>query len=124
MLLDWPLGTIVAIVVGGVMLLVFLLITEWIINGIDCLTGTSESGECTVIEKTFTEEHTHILMAGKVMIPQHIDDFWELTLECEGAQGTVYVTQDYYNHVCKGSRVRADFVRGGLVGALHIEKLY
>lgn len=121
MLKDWPMGTVIGILMIVLILLVMVLVGGLIFTGLDFAWRESQTGMGRVVNKGFIPAHTttSMMMVGKVSIPtthRHPDE-WVIGVEIDGC-GTdqVSVSQDFYDSTNKGDRLNIEYSTGRFTG--------
>ncbi len=124
-LVDWPLGTIVGVLVIVVVLLIVGLILWGVFIAVDSWFRPRSRKVGRVIDKTFTPAHTEMVYnaALKMMTPQFVDDDWTVSVEVDGQQDSMSVPEEFYDSLAVGKSVWVDYETGRLSGDLYIKEL-
>ena len=129
-LYDWPLGTIVSIVMLCALGLLSYLIVLGTYVAIDSWFLTREKGYGRVVAKYFTPAHTNIILiynaALKMSLPHPVyhPDNWSVAVDVEGRQSSTSVNQEYYHSARDNDQVIVEYVSGRLSGDMYIKALY
>lgn len=130
MLYDWPVGTIIGIFVVGACVALIGMVALGLFVAVDSLFLPRQRKMGRVIGKTFTPEHTQVILIynhiTKTALPHpvfHPND-WSVTMEIDGRQDDVSVTKDFFDSLSKNDFVLAEYVSGRFSGGLYIKALF
>lgn len=129
MLTDWPLGTIMAILliivavfaVGVIVYLTYYAYDSWFLDRLE--------GQGKVVGKEFTSAHTTYSMLynanskTQTMIPIYHSDEWVVFVEINGRDASLSVGEKFFDEVSEGTQVKVGYVKGRLSGNPYIRDL-
>lgn len=128
-LTDWPLGTIVGIILLVCVLVLIGLVMWGLFMAIDSWFLPRRHGTGRIVGKTFTPAHTGMIViynaATKTSMPHpifHPDD-WSVSVEVDGRQDSVSVSREFFNSLSENSSVMAEYVWGRFSRNLYIKGL-
>lgn len=127
---DWPLGTIVGILILGTVLALAVLAVRGLYFAIDSWFLPKKRGTGRIVGKTFTPAHTQVIMmynvATKTNMPQiiHRPDDWSVSVEVGGKQDDISIGQELYDLLSEGSMVMAGYVTGRFSGNLYLKEIF
>ncbi|TSC81938.1 MAG: hypothetical protein G01um101420_721 [Parcubacteria group bacterium Gr01-1014_20] len=121
MLKDWPMGTIIGILLIGVSLFVLALVGWVIFTGLDFIGRENQTGIGRVISKEFIPAHTttSTMMIGRVSVPttHHHPDAWVIQVEIDGSgTDSVSVDEKFYDAVTEGTQLSVEYSTGRFTG--------
>ena len=101
MLKDWPVGTILAVMLGITCIVCLAVLAYGFFLLLDSICLAQIRGFGTIVDKVFTPKHDEIyyMLAGKVLVPMktRVDDSFELAIKTQDGVGSVSVTRSYFN---------------------------
>lgn len=128
MLQDWPLGTIVGMILIAVAIAVVLLALWGVFTAVDSwfLPRRRTTGVITGKHYTAPYTTTHFHTVGKVMVPQttHHPEQHDVTIAAGSRSDTISVTKEYWVSAREGDEVTIEYVDGRLSGRLYIKELF
>ncbi len=126
---DWPLGTIIGVILIACVLALIGLALWGLCVAADSWFLPKERGMGRVVGKTFTPAHTEMVLiynaATKTSMPPsvHHPDDWSVNVEVQGKQDDISIAHKFYDSLSKGSSVSAEFVHGRFSGNLYLKKI-
>ncbi len=128
MMMDWPFGTILSILICLVSLIIIFLIMWGLFTIIDSWFLPRQDGIGIIMDKNFTPAHntTHLMNVGNnVIIPTttHYPDDYSLVIEIDGKNDSISVNKKFFKSVSKDSQVRIEFVLGRISNGLYIKEI-
>jgi len=129
MLVDWPLGTIMGILILLMVLMLVGLFIWGLFTAADSWFLPRERGPGRIAGKSFTPAHYQPVLihnaATNTSMPYpvyHPDD-WSLRVEVEGRQDSISVGKKEFKSIAEGDNVIAEYVRGRLSGGLYLKSI-
>lgn len=126
MLRDWPLGTLLGVILlfGG--LLIVGLILWGMFVAMDSWFRPHNKKMGRVVDKTFTPAHTQMVYnpALKMSTPRFVDDEWRVSVEVDEKQDSIAVSESFYSSLRQGSPVLAEYVIGRLSRDIYLKDLF
>ena len=125
--MDWPLGTIMAILLALLLIMLIGIICIGLYIAVDSWFLPRQQSKGRVICKKFTPAHTQTIMiynaALKMSLPSQVfhPDDWSLCIEVDGKQDTISVQHKFYLATKEGSVVDTEYVIGRMSGDLYIK---
>lgn len=130
MLNDWPIGTLLGVLIIVITLLLLALLANGCFIAFDSWFLTRERSAGRVIDKTFTPAHTEYILiynaATKTSMPQpifHPDD-WSVNVEVNGNQDSISIEEKDFKILNKGDEVMAEYVMGRISGNLYLKEIF
>ena len=127
---DWPIGTLIGIVIFVSYAAVFVLMSLWVYKAIDSWWQPLKVGVGVVRGKNFISAHTQIILIydanTKTSLPHIINcpDRWTVIVEVSGHKGSIDIPENYYNNIIENKQVSVEYVIGRLSGELYIKSIY
>jgi len=97
-LLDWPGGTIIGVVIIILILMIALGLGYGLFWLCDHMGAPEYESKGTVINRTYEPPRTQYIQSGKVMIPHQIPESWNMTVRVPQGTGNMEVTEEF----CQG----------------------
>ena len=123
---DW-IGKVLFFLMAGMMILVLLLVLWFLHWAVDSWFQDEQEGTGTVICKYFTPAHTTMtwISTGNSGFPIYnsIPDTWDVVFFVDGKQGSISVTQDFYNQTAENDRYRIKFREGRISDKLYVDDI-
>lgn len=129
MLKDWPLGTILAILLLAMAILIIGLVALGIYWAADSWWRPLETGMGQVKGKEYTPAHTTVSTSYNVALKMpmttttHHPADWSLTVEVNDQEGSISVEESFYDRINEGRKVHVEFVLGRLSGDLYLRSI-
>jgi hypothetical protein len=129
MLYDWPLGTVVGVLILLVVLLLLGLLAWGCFIALDSWFLPRKRNMGKIVEKTFTPAHTKIVLmynaATKTSMPHPIfyPDDWSVTVEVAECQDSLSVDEDEFDILREGDNVLAEYVTGRISSGLYLKSI-
>lgn len=125
MLTDWPVGTILAIIVILATLAVVLVILCGIFTIIDSWFLPTQSGTGRITKKNFIPAHTTttLISTGKTLMPMtsFYPNSWELELIVSGKPASMSIKKERYDSLNIGDTVLVDYAIGRFSKDIYIK---
>jgi hypothetical protein len=129
MLHDWPIGTVVGVLMLLVVLLLLGLLTWGCFIALDSWFLPRKSDTGKIVRKTFTPAYTEIILmynaATKTSMPCpifHPDD-WSVTVEVAECQDSLSVDEDEFDILREEDNVLAEYVTGRISSGLYLKSI-
>jgi hypothetical protein len=125
MLSDWPIGTIIAIILAIILLAFFLFIIYLIFIIIDSAFVPKKEGFGKIIEKNFTPESTTTSYNVALKMPTTTTDppRWTITVEIEDKTEETSISEKKYKSLKKGDNVMVNYGIGRFSGNVYINDI-
>lgn len=125
---DWPIGTLIGILMIGLVLLLIAIVGAMVFTGLDFAWRERQMGIGRVTGREFIPAHTttSTMMVGKVSIPttHHHPDEWIIGVEIDGGgKDCVSVGQDFYNSAKEGDQLNVEYSTGRFTGRPNISSV-
>lgn len=126
---DWPMGTIIAVIMFACVSAFFALIAWIIFKVIDSCFLARKHGVGRVVSKIFTPAHTQTILiynaATKTSLPHPIfcPDNWSVSVEINGKQDNMSVSKEFFSLLSENDSVMTEYVSGRLSRSLYIKGL-
>ncbi len=123
---DWPLGTIVMIILLVSVLISIWLILEGLFLVLDSWFLKPSRKVGRVVKKRFTPSHTKMILipnaATKTSMPHFVTEpaNWSVWVRLDGKQDSVSVSKKFFNTLSENSLVMTKYVIGRFSGNLYI----
>lgn len=128
MLMDWPLGTIVAILLIIVGLFLIGLAGYGIFRAIDSWGLPKKKGNGKIISKTYSPESSTMVPVtiGKVTTLQRhrIPESWSVTIAVNEKTSSCSVKESFFERASRGMQVLVEFVEGRFSKDIYIKEIY
>lgn len=129
MLYDWPIGTVMGVLMLLVVLLLLGLLAWGCLIALDSWFLPRKKSMGKIVGKTFTPAHTEIILmynaATKTSMPHpvfHPDD-WSVTVEVAECQDSLSVDEDEFDALREGDSVLAEYVTGRISSGLYLKSI-
>lgn len=119
----------VVLVVLGVAVagLIILLVAGVLYQAADSWSQPLEQGYGLIVGKDFVPAHTttSLILVGKIFVPvtNYHPDNWEVSVGVDDQQDSISVTEEFYESVSNGDRVKVEFVHGRYSGDLYLKDI-
>jgi hypothetical protein len=127
---DWPVGTIIGVVVVATMVCMLALIVYVVGSFLDSCFLKTKRAVGKIVGKDFVPAHSTMIMIFnpilKMSVPQliHHSDDWRLCIEVDGKQTWTSVLSNYYEKVTSGDETTVDYATGRFSGRLYVKAVY
>jgi hypothetical protein len=128
-LLDWPLGTVLAILLAAVVLMLAFMLYLGVYHAADSWFLPHQQAPGHVVGKTFTPAHTTTTLiynaATKSSMPHvtHHPDSWSVTVQVDDKVDEMDVSKEFYDAVRKNTGVATEYVIGRFSRGLYLREL-
>lgn len=121
---DWPLGTVVILLLGLVALGVTLGISYVIFRTLDSWFLVSKRAKGEIVAQHYTPfSMQSILIDGTIsLVP--IPESWSVTVQVADGNGNVSVTKQTHNNLPRGRQVEVEYVVGRISGSVYVREIY
>lgn len=129
MLCDWPIGTILGIIIIATSLLMILFVAVMLFEAADSCFLPQKREVGHVIGKVFTPAHSNIIMvynaAIKASQPTTVThpDEWSVTVSIKNQQDSISVSEGFFDSLSKDDSVLVEYAIGRFSRNLYIKKL-
>lgn len=125
---DWPIGTFLAVILSGMLLLVAVFIGAGVFYAADSWFLPRERERGSTVGKEFIPAHTTttLVSTGKTTVPvtNYHPDRWTVTVRVGDRQDHIDVSREYHNSAEIGKTVVAEFVNGRMSGDMYLRAIY
>lgn len=127
MLMDWPIGTVLALFTALLAIVVSAFIVCGVYTALDSWFLPRNHGMGIIVGKKFTPAHTDTIYiynaATKTSLPQIIlyADDWSVRVQVESRQDDISVGEKMYDSLTERDSVIAEYVNGRLSGDLYLK---
>lgn len=126
---DGIAGIFLALFMWALLLFLSGLLIFGMLLVIDCTYRPINEGNGTVTSKEFIPEHTETIWvynsALKMSTPQtnYHSDKWKLCIEVDNLRDDVFVSENYFNTIKQGQRLRLKYSFGRIWKTLYIKEI-
>ena len=130
MLFDWPVGTLIGILLIVVCLFLICLIGLGFFHAVDSWFRPRKKGQGIVKEKTFTPEHEETTVAYnfilKTAMPETelLPDTWEIEVGIDGGSDSMEVEKEFFESVKKNDFVLVEYSKGRLSNKVYLKAIF
>ena len=126
---DWPIGTLIGVLLFLSYAAVFALLALWVYKTIDSWRRPLKIGVGVVKGKNFIPAHTQTILIydanTKTSLPHmiHYPDRWMVIVEVDGHKGSIDTSENYYHNTIENQQVSVEYANGPLSGELYIKSI-
>ncbi len=125
---DWPLGTVLFVIIVLVSLFCLAMIFWGIFIAVDSWFLPRMQGLGQIVGRSYSPAHTTYVSntcnGVTTMTPIYCPASWSVCVEVDGLQDSVGVSQDCYDSAINGSPAKVDFVIGRFSRKMYIKEIY
>ncbi len=129
MLVDWPLGTVLSVLVAFCLGTILFLGAWGLFVAYDSWYLPHEENTGVIVDKEFTPTHTTMILmynaATKTSLPQPIvhPDKWSVTVELLGKRSSISISQESYEGFLIQDNVLVKYVKGRVSDDLYLKSI-
>jgi hypothetical protein len=121
---DWPLGTVVIMLLGLVTLGVIFGVLYAIFRTVDSWFLVPQRAKGEVTAQHHTPFSVQSILVGEAITLVPIPESWSVTVQVAKGNGNVSVTKRAYSQLPQGRLVEVSYVVGRISGSVYIREIY
>lgn len=134
MLFEWPIGTIIAVIVATIVMFIGYLIAWGIFTAIDSWFRSIVTGPGAITDKDYKAGHMSTTVApvvnfngtsGTAIVPTYVPPEWSVycKIDYENGGAWISVSQNFYDKCKIGQKVKAEYKTGRLSRKIYLESI-
>jgi hypothetical protein len=121
MLQDWPVGTLIGLLLAFVTGLAAVIVLYGIFLAVDSWFRPTQKGIGIVTGKKFIPAHTDMILIDNMPYYTHYNDEWRIGAKVGRREGSISVRKSFYDQTSRNQQVRLWYTHGRLSGSLYIK---